>query len=50
LIEPICWSVEGLPKSSNRKFDPLRGGVALLEIAAMGTPGVSAMLARNRSK
>jgi hypothetical protein len=42
LIDPICCSTAGLPKISNREFQPFRGCVALLEIAASVTPGVSA--------
>ena len=50
LIDAICCSAPGLPRISKREFQPLRGGVALLEIAARVTPGVSATLARNCSK
>jgi hypothetical protein len=41
LIEPIGCSSAGLPSISNRELHPFRGGVALLEIAATLTPGVS---------
>ena len=50
LIDAVCCSTAGLPKISNREFHPFRGGVALLEIAAIVTPGVSATFARSCSK
>jgi hypothetical protein len=45
------WSsVEGLPTISNFKLAPFEGGVALLETAAILTPGTCATLARICSK
>src|SRR6185436_3187190 len=48
--DAFCCSAAGCPRISNRESQPFQGGVALLEIAAMVTPGVSATFARNCSK
>ena len=50
MIDAICSSPAGLPRISNRWVHPFHGGVALLEIAAMLTPGTSATFARSCSK
>ena len=48
--DAFCCSAAGCPRISNRESQPFRGGVALLEIAAIVTPGVSATFARSCSK
>ena len=48
--DALCCSATGWPRISKRVNEPLRGGVALLEIAVIVTPGVSATLALSCSK